>query len=516
MPLLTDLPLWPALIRHGAAMEGRHLRQLFAEDADRFRHYSLRTGDLLLDYSKQRIVAETLDLLTGLLEQQHFNQQRAALLAGEKVNASEGRAARHTLLRQHDAPAEVLAVRARMLAFAESLRAGEITGHSGKPIRHIIHVGMGGSDLGPRLVAEALADGKGPALHFIHNVDGMALRHAMAQCAAEATLVLLASKTFTTAETFANAAVLKGWCHPSHFVALTAAPEAARAFGIDAARIFPFWDWVGGRFSLWSSVGLAAAIAIGRESFTALLHGAAEMDKHFATAPLKQNMPVLLALLQLWNSTVLKATAQAVLPYCEGLSLLPAYLQQLEMESLGKIADKEGNAIAYATAPVVFGACGTAAQHAFMQALHQGSAVIPADMVLVARNQAALPALQTMLLSHGLAQAQALAFGQTAQALHGSGAQGLERHFPGNRPTTTLVLPCLSPFALGQLLALYEHKVFTLGVLWNVNPFDQWGVELGKALAAPIAAALTNPPVDGGKLDLDSSTLGLLHHLNRT
>lgn len=502
MQSLDKTASWPALQKHAAAIKARHLRDLFAQDEQRFDTFHLKVGNVLMDYSKQRVMRETMGMLLRLLEEQDFVKQRAALFAGEKVNASEGRPALHMALRRLEATAEILEVRQRMLDFAEKVRRRAVQGASGKPIRHVIHVGIGGSDLGPQVLVDALADGKGPALHFIHNVDGICLKQVMALCDPSATLVLLASKSFTTAETTCNAKTLRAWLAASvgdfgalqQMIALTAAPDKAAEFGIPPAHIFRFWDWVGGRFSVWSSVSLVAAMAMGQENFLAFLRGGQFMDQHFVEAPLAANMPVLLALLTLWNVNALDCPVQAVLPYCERLGLWPSYLQQLEMESLGKTVDRAGAPVNYATVPTLFGATGTCAQHAFMQALHQGSAVIPADILVLAQDGAGMPEQQRLLQSHALAQAQALALGKTAEEVRADGeidaALIAQKTFSGNRPSTLFVLDDLRAETLGQLFALYEHKVFTLGVLWNLNPFDQWGVELGKTLAGRIETAL--------------------------
>lgn len=494
MPAFTETLVWPLLQRHAAALAGRALKN-YAADPARHAVLCLEEGDLFLDISRQDVMPETLALFERLLEEQDFSAQRAALFSGEKVNGSESRAALHVALRAFDDTPRwvngsdvmpgVKRERERALAFAEAVRTGHVKGAGGKTIRTVIHVGIGGSDLGPRLVAAALGDESAPTIHFVRNVDGKALRRVMAACAPEETLVLLASKTFTTAETMRNAETLRAWlvsalgeaCMCAHFVALTAAPDKARAFGIADEHIFRFWDWVGGRFSVWSAVGMPAMLALGAERFKEFLRGAAAMDAHFLDAAPACNMPVLLACLDVWHGTVKGHRARAVLPYAEALGEWPGYLQQLEMESLGKSVDRDGRPVAYSTAGVVFGATGTPAQHAFMQALHQGTDVIPADILLVA---GACDAHGAMLHANALAQGAALLQGKKDSP---------EKTCPGSRPTTTLLLKALSPFALGQLVALYEHKVFVEGVLWHINPFDQWGVELGKTLAAPLEKA---------------------------
>jgi glucose-6-phosphate isomerase len=388
--------------------------------------------------------------------------------------------------------------RARALGFARALRAG-----ARKNIKHIIHVGIGGSDLGPRLLAEAFSDGQGPAVHFVSNVDPAPLHWLMLALEPKETLVLLVSKSFTTAEVKRNGETLKLWLANAlgkkageHLVAVTAAPEAARAFGVDAKNIYLLWDWIGGRFSIASSVSLSAMAAIGPQRFEEFLRGMAAIDQHFKTAPLDENMPVLLALLALWNVNVLAFNARAVLPYCEALSLWPSYLQQLEMESLGKSADVDGATVDYATAPVIFGSSGTPAQHAYMQALHQGTLKCATEILIVKEGEGA-PEHHRMLKAHALAQAEALAFGKDASTIHeGDPALAAQKSFEGNRPSSVIILEKLSPEALGALVALYEHKVFVLGRLWNLNPFDQWGVELGKQLAGPFEAYLAGETDD--------------------
>lgn len=512
-PNLTKNPYWPSVLSAYQALAGQSLRDLFAQDNGRFEKMHACAGAITLDYSRQCLNTAALDACLKLLDAQGFAAARAALFTGQKVNTSEGRAALHMALRAEkkavfkvgdtDVMPSVLAAREKMLAFADAVRKGVARGATGKTFKHIIHVGIGGSDLGPRLLVDALADGRGPHIHFVMNVEGHALKTVMNQCAPEETLVLLASKTFTTSETMRNAETLQEWLTASlkekaltHFAALTAVPDKAKVWGISEAAIFPFWEWVGGRFSVWSSVGLPAAIAMGAEQFSAFLAGGAAMDAHFLNAPAHQNIPVLMALLSLWNINVRHHHARAVLPYTERLGLLPAYLQQLEMESLGKSVNRDGGAIDYATAPAVFGMTGTPAQHAFMQALHQGTETIPAEFIMVKNDDAALPAHQAMLNANALAQAEALAFGRTADEVRSSGetaaARVAQKTFAGNRPSSVLVLEHLSPATLGQLIALYEHKVFTESVLWNLNPFDQWGVELGKVLAGPILEALSD------------------------
>lgn len=502
MPQLTQTPIWPEIIKSAQRVKAQHLRDMFAAQPRRFEEMSVYVGEVFLDYSRQCLTPQTLELLAICLEQQDFAKQRAALFAGDKVNSSEGRAALHTALRSSDGRApnhkDINAERERALDFAEKLRAKLILGATGKPIKNIIHIGIGGSDLGPQHLTTALGDELSPNIIFIRNVDAGPIAKAMAQLNAEETMLFIASKTFTTAETMLNANTLLAWLSQTlgsdkalqHVVALTAALDKAKAYGVDDARIFRFWDWVGGRFSVWSSIGLPAMAAMGRSKFTELLRGGEAMDKHFAEAPLLMNMPVILAMLSVWNINVLGYQSRAVLPYCEALREWPSYLQQLEMESLGKSVDRDGKAVAYATAPVVFGMTGTPAQHAFMQALHQGTQIIPAEIIMVKADHHRLPGHHTMLNANGLAQAEALQQGKQTD--------NLQKNFAGNRPSSIIVLDTLSPFAIGELLALYEHKVFTESVFWNLNPFDQWGVELGKTLATPIQNALETDDASSG------------------
>ncbi len=530
MPQLTQTPIWPEILEAAQRVKPTHLRQLFTAEPKRFEQMSVSVGELFLDYSKQCLLPETIKMLATCLEQQNFTEARRALFAGEKVNSSEGRPALHAALRSSDKQApnyDVIAQeRSRALDFAESLRQKTIKGATGKSIKNIIHVGIGGSDLGPQLLVTALGDAQSPNIIFIRNVDAGPIARAIATLNPEETLLFIASKTFTTAETMLNANTLLAWLERAmgkdramqHVVALTAAPDKAKAYGVDEAHIFRFWDWVGGRFSIWSSIGLPAMAAMGQTRFTEFLRGAEMMDKHFIDAPLAQNMPVLLAMLSIWNINVLGFTARAVLPYCEALREWPAYLQQLEMESLGKSVDRDGMAVSYSTSPVVFGMTGTPAQHAFMQALHQGTQIIPTEIILVKNDAHQLSGHHTMLNANGLAQAEALQKGKSVDELKKDAPLSEvlmhQKAFSGNRPSSTIVLDALSPFAMGQLIALYEHKVFTESVFWHLNPFDQWGVELGKTLASPIQNALEIKAVQTGNDGLNSSsTSGLIHRL---
>ena len=458
----TDCPAWAKLAAHAEGWKEARLADLFAGDAQRAAQFIARAPGLELDYSRQRCGALTVRLLTQLAAERGLAGWRRALYAGEPLNATENRAARHTALRARDAaPAEVKQALARMRALAAGLGG----------VRRIVHLGTGGSDLGPRLVLDALREQARLEVRFAANIDPLDLARALEGAEPSSTLVLAVSKTFSTQETLANARAAKAWLGgKGRLVAVTANEAAARAFG--AQEVLPMWDWVGGRYSVWSATGFSALAALGAEAFDEFLAGANDLDRHFSEAPLEQNLPVLLALLGVWNVNFLGAATHCVLPYAHALRLLPAYLQQLEMESNGKRVDREGRALEYATAPVVWGAEGTPSQHSFHQLLHQGTQMVPADFV-VAGASAALEA-------NAEAQSRALAFGTADAALPA------HRRAPGNRPSSTLRLGKLDARHLGRLLAAYEHKTFVQGVVWNINSFDQWGVELGKRLADDI------------------------------
>jgi len=513
------------------------LRRLLA-DPDRFAAWSHRVGPLLVDFSRQRLDGAALDALGGVLAGTDWEARRDAMFRGETINASERRAVLHTALRARQArlpalaPAAVLGEIAEALQRIEKLVAAVQAGRAehGLPpgITDVVNVGIGGSDLGPRLAVEALDRFRTGRLtcHFLANLDGEGPARLMRTLDPRRTLVLLVSKSFTTQETLLNGQVLRDWivaaydgdaaAAQGHFVAVTANAAAAHAFGIAAERTLPMWDFVGGRYSVWSAVGLALALAIGSEAFTAFLHGGALIDDHFRTAPWRTNLPVLMALVGIWNRNALDLPGLAVIPYCDALRELPAFLQQLEMESLGKSVRPDGAPVAQATVPVLWGNVGSNAQHAFFQALHQGTDPVPVDFIGVIRPDHPLGANHRALLANMLAQAAALAAGKTfeealAEAREGSEAErrvlAAQRTFPGNRPSTTILLDALTPESLGALIALYEHKVFVQSLLWEVNAFDQWGVELGKVLAKAIL------PVLSGEADpaaLDAATRGLV------
>ena len=455
----AECPSWAKLAQHAESWRGVHLRDLFAADVARSRLFAAEAPGLRYDYSRQRLGAMTVRLLTHLAAERGFSEWREALLAGSEVNTTEKRAAWHTALRAGDsAPAEVKETLARMKHLVSELRAK-------KPYRRIINLGTGGSDLGPRLLADALGDGT-LDVRFAANVDPRDLERALEGAELASTLFVVASKTFTTQETMANATRARE-LGAKNFYAITANTAAARAFG--AAEVLPMWDWVGGRFSVWSAVGFAAACAMGFERFEEFLEGGHDTDRHFAEAPLEKNVPALMALIGVWNTNFLAAPTHAVLPYSNALRLLPAFLQQLEMESNGKRVDHNGRAVDYATAPVLWGGEGTVSQHSFHQLLHQGTHVVPADFIDFG--------LEQNLSANCRAQADALAFGTDDPALPP------HKQYPGNRPSSYFTVEGVTARNLGRLVAAYEHKVFTQGVLWNINSFDQWGVELGKQLA---------------------------------
>jgi glucose-6-phosphate isomerase len=513
MSKLTQSPAWKALQAHQAEIADLRMRDLFAREPGRAQKFSLQAGPLLLDYSKHRITDATLALLVDLARQADVEGWRARMFAGEHINNSEDRAVLHVALRsalkQFPAGADVMPlVRSAgqsMRAFSDAVRSGRLLGHTGKPMRRVINIGIGGSDLGPRMLAQALwhhADAP-QSVHFVANADPDDMARALAQAEPETTLFIVASKTFTTGETLGNARLARSWLTEGlqngsavkrHFAAATANVKAAADFGIAPELCFPLWDWVGGRYSVWSTVGLPVAIAIGMDRFEELLAGAREMDEHFLAAPLAANMPVLLALLGIWYANFFGARTQAVLPYAEALRELPAYLQQLEMESNGKSVDRDGREVDYATAPVIWGSVGTNSQHAFHQLLHQGTQVVPCDFLVPV-------AITAAAAENALAQAAALMTGKDADLPH--------RRFDGNRPSSTILFKAIDSHTMGQLLALYEHKVFVQGIIWNINSFDQWGVELGKE----IARTLAQPAAAAAMTGMDASTKALLARL---
>ncbi len=535
---------WAAVEALAARPRASAIRPLFAADPKRFERFAHRAGDLLVDLSKTSVSDEALAALLGLARACGVEARRDAMARGEPINATERRAVLHIALRaprsagfrvgEEDASATVHDTLGLMRAFTEAVHAGEIRGATGERFTDVLNIGIGGSDLGPAMVARALwREGVSPMrAHYLANVDAHAWEALRPRLDPARTLVLVASKTFTTQETMLNARLVRAWLAEAlgeaqvgrHLAAMSTNLEATRAFGIDPTRVFGFRDWVGGRFSLWSAVGLSLALALGWGEFARLLAGAWTMDEHFLSAPLERNLPVLMALVEAWHVNALGYPARAVLPYDERLARLPAHLQQLEMESLGKRVTLAGTLVTHATGPVVFGEPGTNAQHSFMQLVHQGTTPVPVDFVLVARPDHTHVENHRALLANGLAQAEALLRGKSAEEARAEmAASGMpeaeiarllpHRVFPGDRPSTTILLPRLDAATLGQLVALYEHKVFVLGALWGVNAFDQWGVELGKQLAGPIGKELAEGKVRAGAHD--GSTAGLLEAIRQ-
>ncbi len=539
MSTLTLSPAWLALQAHQPVMAEQHLRELFARDSQRFDKFSLRFNDMLLDYSKQPVSAETITLLLALARQQGLEDWIARMFCGEKINNTEGRAALHVALRgespvlvdEIDVMPAVKRVLTQMERYSNAVRSGKLKGYSGNRFTDVVNIGIGGSDLGPAMVVEALRPYGSPHLvaHFVSNIDGTQLAETLRRLNPETTLFIIASKTFTTQETMANARAAREWflAHggkekdvATHFVAVSANRAEVEKFGIDSGNMFEFWDWVGGRYSLWSAIGLPIALAIGIGNFYALLAGAREMDRHFTSTPLEQNLPVILGLIGIWQINFCSAGTHAVLPYDQYLQRFPAYLQQLEMESNGKRTDRDGNAVDYSTGVVVWGEPGTNGQHAFYQLLHQGTQTISADFLAPCQSHNPVGNHHRLLLANFFAQTEALMRGKNANevraelAAQGMTAEALEKllpHkiFPGNHATTSILFGQLDPKTLGSLLALYEHKVFVQSVVWNVNPFDQWGVELGKQLAGTILAELEQ---DGPVATHDASSNGLMNY----
>jgi glucose-6-phosphate isomerase len=532
---LNQRPEWTALAKHREELGEVRLRELFAADSGRGTAYTLRVGDLYVDYSKHLVTDDTLRLLRELAAATDVFGLRDAMFRGEKINTTENRAVLHTALRApRDAVIEVdgenvvpdvHGVLDRMADFADRVRSGEWTGHTGKRIRNIVNVGIGGSDLGPAMAYEVLRafTDRSLTVRFVSNVDGSDLHEAVRDLDPAETLFVIASKTFTTIETVTNATSARSWLLAAlgddaavarHFVALSTNAEKVAEFGIDTANMFEFWDWVGGRYSYDSAIGLALMIAIGPDRFREMLDGFRIVDEHFRTAPAEANVPLLMGLLGIWYGNFHDAQSHAVLPYSHYLSKFTAYLQQLDMESNGKSVDRDGNPVEWQTGPVVWGTPGTNGQHAYYQLIHQGTKLIPADFIGFARPVAELndelKAQHDLLMANFFAQTQALAFGKTPEEVRAEGVpEELVPHktFQGDHPTTTILAPELTPSVLGQLVALYEHKVFVQGAVWNIDSFDQWGVELGKVLAKRVEPALT----EGAEVEgLDASTKALV------
>ncbi|MBO4644255.1 MAG: glucose-6-phosphate isomerase [Alphaproteobacteria bacterium] len=536
---LTDLNAWKDLEKNYADVRGKTMRDMFAADPNRFEEFSVSLDNLLLDYSKNRITEETMELLVKLAREAGVEKAREAMFSGEKINITENRAVLHTALRNRsdrpvyvdgkDVMPQIKTVLEKMKTFSTAVRNGEWKGATGKAMTDVINIGIGGSDLGPVMVVEALKhyQKKGLNSHFVSNVDGTHMVETLKNLNPETTLFIVASKTFTTQETLTNAKTARDWLVKAlgeaavakHFVALSTNTEEVKKFGIDPANMFEFWDWVGGRYSLWSAIGLSIAIAVGYDNFVELLTGGFEMDEHFKNAPLDKNIPVILGLLGVWYHNFFGAEAYAVLPYDQYLHRLPAYLQQADMESNGKGVTKDGKPVSYTTGPILFGEPGTNGQHSFYQLIHQGTHLIPCDFIVPAISLNETGDHHPILLSNVFAQAEALMKGKTAAEVRAEfeaqGAseekiQALLNHkiFSGNRPSNMILVEKIDPRTLGRLIAMYEHKIFVQGVIWNVNSYDQWGVELGKQLAKKIL-----PEIKGSTTVTahDSSTNGLIN-----
>lgn len=540
-PALTRSPAWLALQAHQPVMAAQHMRDLFAQDPQRFEKFSLRFNDILLDYSKHPVSQETIRLLLDLAEQQHLHTWITHLFQGKAVNHTEHRAALHTALRGEqpvrlgnaDVMPEVRRVLAKIELFSDRVRNGGLTGFSGLPFTDIVNIGIGGSDLGPVMVTEALKPYASPRLrpHFVSNVDGTQLLEVLKQLNPATTLFIIASKSFTTQETMTNARTARQWFLAqggteqdiaSHFVAISTARTEVEKFGINPDNMFEFWDWVGGRYSLWSAIGLSIALITGMENFYALLRGARDMDQHFLTAPPDKNLPVMLGLTGIWQINFFGVRSHAILPYDQSLHRFPAYLQQLDMESNGKRVDRHGNTVDYSTGVVVWGEPGTNGQHAFYQLLHQGTQPFMADFLAPCQSHNPVGHHHQLLLANFFAQTEALMLGKNEEQVRNELlSQGLpegsigkllpHKVFPGDHCTTSILFRKLDPATLGSLIALYEHKIYVQSVIWNINPFDQWGVELGKQLAGRILNELeqnANTPVESH----DASTNGLINY----
>ncbi|KQT37547.1 glucose-6-phosphate isomerase [Methylophilus sp. Leaf414] len=545
MAKLTTHPSWQALNQHQSDIRNVQMRDLFKQNPKRFEEFSLNVDGILLDYSKHRITQQTLSLLFQLARDSKIETWRDRMFSGEKINITENRAVLHTALRNRsntpievdgkDVMPEVNAVLAHMRTFTEQVRSGQWTGYTGKRITDIVNIGIGGSDLGPVMACDALKPYASPDLkaHFVSNIDGAHLIRALEQCNPETTLFIVASKTFTTQETMTNAHSSRRWFLEAakdeqhiakHFVALSTNAKAVGAFGIDPDNMFAFWDWVGGRYSLWSAIGLSIALYVGMDNFEQLLAGGHAMDQHFKTAPLEQNMPVIMALLGIWYNNFFHVDTHAILPYDQGMSRFAAYLQQADMESNGKFICRDGSRVSYKTGPVIWGEAGTNGQHAFYQLIHQGTQMVPADFLMPVKSHYKVGSPDDqhhkILLANFLAQTQALMLGKTReearaelvkQDFSGKALEDLLPHkvFEGNRPTTSIMFEQLTPFTLGKLIAMYEHKIFVQGIIWDINSYDQWGVEYGKQIASQILPLLNN---NDAITCFDSSTNGLINY----
>ena len=522
---LSATPAYRALAAHFNEVRDLQMRTMFAQESDRFDRFSIEAAGLLLDYSKNRVNVHTMQLLRQLARERKVEERRDAMFAGEKINSTEHRAVLHTVLRMprdtsllidgQDVVKEVHAVLDHIRAFTDRVRSGQWMGHTGRPITDIVNIGIGGSDLGPEMACRALRTFSHPRMrfHFVSNVDGHDMDAVLSEVERETTLFIVASKTFTTRETMMNAQTARSWflqrgneaALAKHFVAVSTNTSAVRNFGIDPENMFPFWDWVGGRYSIWSAIGLSLALAIGFEAFSEFLAGGHAMDQHFRSAPLESNMPAILGLLGVWYRNFFGCASLSIAPYHQDLSQFPAYLQQLEMESNGKRVTMDGSPIETATCPIVWGDVGTNGQHAYFQLLHQGTDITPVDFIAVLKPAHDLAGHHAVLLANCFAQSEAFMRGKSAEEVQAEmkaqsiGAAEIaallpHRTFPGNRPSNTIVMDALTPYTLGALVALYEHKVFVQGIVWGINSFDQWGVELGKVLAKNIETELAGEP----------------------
>ncbi|MBP5534523.1 MAG: glucose-6-phosphate isomerase [Alphaproteobacteria bacterium] len=531
--VLKDLKSFEALQVHFDKTKHIHMRDLFASDAGRANKYTLNLDDFVLDYSKNRITDETMPLLFALAKECHLEEKRDEMFEGRRINFTENRPVLHIALRNRantpiyvddkDVMPQINAVLDKMHTFSDKVRSGEWKGATGKAIRNVVNIGIGGSDLGPLMAVEALKKFKIPTIdfHFVSNVDGTAIVETLNKCDPETTLFLVASKTFTTMETMTNAETARNWlvealgkeAIPSHFVALSTNTEEVKKFGIDPKNMFEFWDFVGGRYSMWSAIGLSIMLAVGYDNFVEMLDGAFEMDTHFKTEPLDKNIPVIMGLLGIWYHVFYKAETYAVLPYYQYLHRLPAYLQQLDMESNGKSIDKDGHVIDYPTGPVLFGEPGTNGQHSFYQLIHQGTHLIPCDFITPIFSLNETGEHQNILLSNAIAQPEALMKGKTEEEVRAEGTPDWLvpfKTFSGNRPTNSILMDSLTPRNLGRLIAMYEHKVFVMGVILGIDSFDQWGVELGKVLAKKILPELKEKKLTQNH---DSSTNALINYV---
>ena len=548
MSQINQSPIWQSLNQHKKDIESISLREMFKSDPNRFNHFHIQFNDLLLDYSKHRISKETISLLVKLAKEADVEGWRNRMFEGEKINSTEHRAVLHTALRNQnispiisdgeDVMPKIKNVLKKMRRFSEEVRSGQWKGFTGKAITSVINIGIGGSDLGPAMVCQALKayGSKTITPYFVSNVDGADLSQALEKCNPETTLFIIASKTFTTQETMTNAFSARDWFLKAakdnqhikkHFVALSTNQHVVSEFGIDTENMFEFWDWVGGRYSLWSAIGLSIALYIGMDGFEDLLKGGFEMDEHFKTAPIEQNIPMMMGLLGIWYINFFNFPTHAILAYDQGLSKLAPYLQQADMESNGKFINRDGEHIDFHTGPVIWGEVGTNGQHAFYQLLHQGTEIVPADFIMPIESQYALGKdgneHHKILLSNFIAQTQSLMLGKTynearaeieKQGYEGEDIESFipQKTFEGNRPTSSILFKKLTPKTLGQIIAMYEHKIFTQGIIWNINSFDQWGVEYGKQIAKQVLPKLSEKtPTD----NFDSSTNGLINYIKK-